>query len=182
MTIYDVNGGVKEQVPLHTIQSKQAMHALMLEKGFVLKTANDPASEGTEPKNKSGIAAAPAGQKNQLDGLQTKREALEERRKNEGLLLMGAKNKKTGNEERLAEHEAQFGQAREERETRGHSSQHLPQSPPYQTMFLTYGTLAAIVLVAMRYFHARQQRRNHNRKRHSSKLSTTVAATTAVQP
>ena len=88
MTVY-VDGVEKERVPLHTIKNKQAMHSLMVEKGFVLKTNS---AEETEHKQKdTGLKAPPAGQ-NQMDERQKKREELEDRRKNDG--LFGTNNKK----------------------------------------------------------------------------------------
>ena len=43
MTIYEEDGSVVETVPLHVLEEKgkEAMHALMLEKGFVLKAPQE---------------------------------------------------------------------------------------------------------------------------------------------
>jgi hypothetical protein len=51
MTIF-LDGAEKEQVQLHTIQTKPEIHELMVKKGFVKKTTKKP-DEGDAPKDEA---------------------------------------------------------------------------------------------------------------------------------
>jgi hypothetical protein len=53
MTIF-LDGAEKEQVPLHTIQTKPKMHELMVKKGFVKKASEKKPDEGNAPKDEAG--------------------------------------------------------------------------------------------------------------------------------
>jgi Sep15/SelM redox domain len=155
MTIFD-DGVEQEKVPLHTIKSKQTMHSLMKEKGFVLKSAEQLATILAEHKQQND-ALVTARQK-QLEERQRRREELEKRRKDGSSFLFG---KKPGQEKRLREREDSLGKAREEREKRGHSSP-LSQSPPYQTMSLVFGALGLSLIVVIG--SSRRRKRKASRK------------------
>jgi Sep15/SelM redox domain len=142
MTIFD-DGVEQEKVPLHTIKSKQTMHSLMKEKGFVLKSAEQLATILAEHKQQND-ALVTARQK-QLEERQRRREELEKRRKNGSSF----------------EREDSLGKAREEREKRGHSSP-LSQSPPYQTMSLVFGALGLSLIVVIG--SSRRRKRKASRK------------------
>lgn len=52
MTIYEADGTEVEKVPLHTLKTKEEMHALMQEKGFRLKNADEVARIQAEHQQK----------------------------------------------------------------------------------------------------------------------------------
>lgn len=120
MTVYENSGVVRETIALHTLQSKQAMHALMKEKGFVLKTAiqkqHSPAP--TAPVEQVSVRSQ-AKVTQPMDVAVTAHPAQESE--------LDVKNRK---EQRMIKREETLGKAREEREKIGHAT--LPQSsPPY---------------------------------------------------
>jgi hypothetical protein len=137
MTIY-VDNVEKEKIPLHTIKTKQAMHALMVEKGFVMKSNAEAAVADSKDGRKSDSSSG-------------------------GLLI--AKNKKMKTE-RLLDREDQLGKIREDREARGHRSSPLPATPPYQMTFLVCGALGTSWILAMVY--ARRLRAKRKRRSKAS--------------
>jgi nitrate reductase alpha subunit len=122
MDIYK-GGTLLEQVPLHTLQTKPEMHALMKEKGFVMKSPEELEAwkkrDKTDRELNAGAFARTKERKEKQRTVETRMERL------------------------VKEREKTKQRIQEEREYLGMSSSMLPS---YATLFSLYGIVAAGVL------------------------------------
>lgn len=129
------DGVFKEEVVLHKISTKAAMHQMMLEKGFVKKT-----DEEIEGQNLQRKAQSTSDQKT------IKLSRAERMKQTNELKALAAQEKKERRERELL-------RKREEREILG------PSAPSYSSMFQIYFGLISVSVVYASFTAVRRRRR-----------------------
>jgi hypothetical protein len=142
------------------------MHALMVEKGFQLKAAEEV--ERIQRQHKEEQEVLLRKQQEELETRNNKRqEELEARKKKRQEELEARKEKaiEPRLEHGLKEDEAMtMDQARKAKEEYAKNAPLVPKSPPYQSMFLVYASFAAFGLLILGY-GVRRKKKRRNRQR-----------------